>query len=170
MTKVIVYANNQISFKTHCAQHCCICQNRPSEKIVHTVWSSTSCTICKWWQTNCCLCSRSYLEAYGDDGATDLLPHHELLSQHGQDDVLPESTGQTFTQADDPLPPAAVGLILKPRGAARVRQTGERRNRCETDRGERRCLLFTSHMGLIPSLKRWKSLCPLRSPGRTRWL
>lgn len=28
----------------------------------------------------------------------------------------------------------------------------------------------TSHMGLIPSLKRWKSLCPVRSPGRIMWL
>lgn len=59
------------------------------------------------------LCSGGmYLEAYGDNSATDLLSHHELLSQHGQDDVLPEATGQAFPQADDPLAAAAVGLIL----------------------------------------------------------
>lgn len=53
-----------------------------------------------------------YLEAYGDNSATDLLPHHELFSQHGQYDVLPEPTGQTFPQTDDPLPPTAVRLVL----------------------------------------------------------
>lgn len=53
-----------------------------------------------------------YLEAYGDHSATDLLPHHELFSQHGQYDVLPEATGQTFPQTDDPLPPTAVRLVL----------------------------------------------------------
>lgn len=53
-----------------------------------------------------------YLEAYGDHSPTDLLSHHELLAQHGQDDVLPEPTRQTLTQPDDPLPPTAVRLVL----------------------------------------------------------
>ena len=29
------------------------------------------------------------LEPDGDDGAADLLAHHELLAQHGQDQVFP---------------------------------------------------------------------------------
>lgn len=52
------------------------------------------------------------LEAYGHYGSTDLFSHHELLSQHRQHDVLPEPTGQTFTQPDYPLPPTAVRLVL----------------------------------------------------------
>lgn len=114
----------------------------------------------------------THLEAYGDDGAADLLSHHELLSQHGQDDVLPEPAGQAFAQADDPLAPAAVGIILT---ASRRSQRGmDRQVRGGTGGTwtavESRWWFLTSHMGLIPSLKRWKSLCPLRSPGRTRWL
>lgn len=30
--------------------------------------------------------------------------------------------------------------------------------------------VLTSHMGLMPSLKRWKSLWPVKSPGRIMWL
>lgn len=72
------------------------------------------------------VCSvQGYLEADGDNSTTDLLPHHELLSQHGQDDVLPEATGQAFPQADDPLPSAAVGLILTGRQVS-VRQVSVR--------------------------------------------
>ncbi len=33
------------------------------------------------------------LVANGDDGAADLLAHHELLAQHGQDEVLPAPGG-----------------------------------------------------------------------------
>lgn len=62
-----------------------------------------------------------YLEAYRDNGSTDFFSHHELFSQHGQDDVLPEPTGQTFTETNDPLPPTAVRLILRER-QVRVRQ------------------------------------------------
>lgn len=34
----------------------------------------------------------------------------------------------------------------------------------------KQAIVLTSHMGLMPSLKRWKSLWPVRSPGRIMWL
>lgn len=104
------------------------------------------------------LCSGGmYLEAYGDNSATDLLSHHELLSQHGQDDVLPEATGQAFPQADDPLAAAAVGLILAGTKVS-VRHTlrleaarGSRRTRPRTEVGTV-CFTLTleSQAGLKP--------------------
>lgn len=53
-----------------------------------------------------------FLEANRDHHPTDLLSHHELFSQHGQNNVLPEPAGQTFPQPDDPLPSVLISFIL----------------------------------------------------------
>lgn len=131
--------------KTQHAQHRCIQQ--PREKIFSAFDSWLVAAAVNGDRQGvvgnhclCCLCPSPYLESYGDDGTADLFSHHELLSQHGQDDVLPESTGQTFTQADDPLAAAAVGLILtgrqeepgcdrQVRGGTGVRRTAVERRR-----------------------------------------
>ena len=57
--------------------------------------------------------SSVYLEAHRHHGSTDLLPHHELLAQHGQDEVLPAARRQAFPQPDDPLPAHLVGIVLE---------------------------------------------------------
>lgn len=53
-----------------------------------------------------------YLKAYWHHGPTDLLPYHELLPQHGQDQVFPAPWCQAFPQADDPLSAHLIGIIL----------------------------------------------------------
>ncbi len=55
------------------------------------------------------------LVADGDDCAADLLAHHELLAEHGHDQVLPAPRGQTLAQSDDPLAAETVGLVLPQR-------------------------------------------------------
>lgn len=56
-----------------------------------------------------------YLEAYWYHSPTNLLSNHELLAQHGQDQVLPAPRGQAFPQTDDPLPTHLIGIILNTR-------------------------------------------------------
>lgn len=54
-----------------------------------------------------------YLEAHGHHGPADLLSYHELLPEHGQDQVLPAPRRQAFPQTDDPLSTHLIGIILK---------------------------------------------------------
>ncbi len=53
-----------------------------------------------------------YLEANGHNGPTDLLAHHELLAQHGQDQILPAAWCQAFTKPDDPFTSTLISIIL----------------------------------------------------------
>lgn len=53
-----------------------------------------------------------YLKADRHDGAADLLANHELLAQHGQDEVFPAAGRQAFPQTDDPLAAHFVGVVL----------------------------------------------------------
>lgn len=47
---------------------------------------------------NICVCvAWSYLEAHRHHSPTDLLSHHELLPEHGQDQVLPAPGRETFS-------------------------------------------------------------------------
>lgn len=62
----------------------------------------------------CIKCTLCYLEAYRHHSPTDLLPNHELLSKHGQDQVLPAPRRQAFSETDDPLTTHLIGIILKP--------------------------------------------------------
>ena len=52
------------------------------------------------------------LKSNAHDGAANLLADHELLAEHGQDDVLPASVGDALAQADDPLAAVAIRLVL----------------------------------------------------------
>lgn len=58
-------------------------------------------------------CTPQYLEANGHDSSTDLLSHHELFSQHGQDQILPAAGRQTFTQPNDPFTSTLISIILE---------------------------------------------------------
>lgn len=63
-----------------------------------------------------CVCLWVYLEAYRHHGPTDLLSNHELLPEHGQDQVLPATRRQAFPQTDNPLPTHPIGIVLKTTG------------------------------------------------------
>lgn len=104
-----------------------------------------------------------YLEAYWHHSPADLLSYHELLPKHGQDQVLPAPGCQTFPKPNDPLPTHLIGIVLNTT-QARFQNNSIKKIKCITKQ------VPTSHMGLIPSLKRWKSLWPVRSPGRIMWL
>jgi len=52
------------------------------------------------------------LEPDGDNSATDLLPHHELLAQHRQHQVFPAPGTKTFPQSNNPLASEFVRLIF----------------------------------------------------------
>lgn len=59
-----------------------------------------------------CVCCWLYLETYWHHSPTDLLSYHELFSQHSQDQVLPASRRQAFSQTNDPLPTHLISIIL----------------------------------------------------------
>lgn len=107
-----------------------------------------------------------YLEAYWHHRPADLLSYHELLPEHGQDQVLPAPGRQAFPQTDDPLSTHLIGIILN------ITAAGFQNGLLIYETKLIQCItrVPTSHMGLIPSLKRWKSLWPVRSPGRIMWL
>lgn len=54
-----------------------------------------------------------YLEANGHDSSTDLLSHHELFPQHGQDQILPAAGCQAFTKPDDPFASTLISIVLE---------------------------------------------------------
>lgn len=56
---------------------------------------------------------QQYLEANGHDSPTDLLSHHELFSQYGQDQILPAAGRQTFTKPNDPFTSTLISIILE---------------------------------------------------------
>lgn len=60
----------------------------------------------------CVSVSWFYLEAYWYHSTADLLSYHELLPEHGQDQIFPAPRGQAFPQTDDPLSTHFIGIIL----------------------------------------------------------
>jgi hypothetical protein len=86
-------------------------QSRGSEEVRATQESSLAC---------------AYLKADRDHSPTDLLPHHELLAQHGQDQIFPATGGQALPQPNDPLATIFIRIILKKTTASKLKY-------CSTD-------------------------------------
>ena len=54
----------------------------------------------------------SYLKPDRDDCATDLFADHELLAEHGQDEIFPTPRSKTLAETDNPLAAVTIHFVL----------------------------------------------------------